>query len=180
MDDTSVTPVIGTQMVRGGGGGDPTLLDQLNEESQQVAAAEEQAEPPTNGMDWQNPRAIELDQKFAQSAAAAGVGSGFQFDPAQIDAQLAQSAQLIRSLEGDLLTAQLGETAIEAPATDPASMAQASAVQSMFTQAVAAAQASIAYMSAWQNKLSQAKSSYMGTDQMTAAEWHRLADGSLT
>lgn len=180
MDDMGVARAASSQLAGGGGGADPRLLDQLSAESQQEAAAEQQAEPPPNGMGWQNPRAIELDQKYAQSAAAAGIGSGFQFDPAQIDTQLTQCGQLLRDLESDLVTAQVGETAIQAPAPDPASMAQATAIQSMFTQAVAAAQSSIAYMSAWQNKLSQAKSAYMATDQTTAEEWHHLADGTLS
>lgn len=180
MDDMGVARATSAQLAGGGDGGDPTLLDQLSAESQQQAAAEQQAEPPTNGMGWQNPRAIGLDQKYAQSAAASGIGSGFQFDPAQIDAQLTQCGQLLRDLEGDLVTAQAGESAIHAPAPDPASAAQALAVHSMFTQAVAAARSSIAYMSAWQSKLAQAKSAYMASDQMTVEEWHRISDGSLS
>jgi hypothetical protein len=179
MNDVDVARTPGSH-VEAGGGADPTLLDQLSSESQQEAAAEQQALPPTNGMGWQNPRAIELDAKLAESAAATGVGSGFQFDPAQIDSQVAQCAQLIRDLEGDLSLAQAGETAIQPPAPDSASMAQAAAIRNMFNQAVVATQASIAYVSAWQDKLSQAKSSYMATDQMTATEWRRVAGGPLS
>lgn len=180
MNDTGTTLATSTHATGGGGGADSAALGQLNAEAQQQATSEQQSEPPTNGAGWQNPRAAMLDEAFGQSAASRGIGAGFEFDPLQIQSQIAQCSQLLAELQADLVAAQLAEAAIQPPAPDPASVAQATAVKGMFTETVAAIRSSIDYLSTWQSQVSQAKDSYLNTEHVTTDEWNRLTNGTMS
>jgi hypothetical protein len=156
---------------------DQTALAQLNAESAQLAATAKQDSPPANGMGWVNPRAEALDAKYAQAAATTATGAGFEFTPEQVNAQLAHCKQQLDDLRNDLQDAQQAGLAVHPPAPDAASVAQAAAVKNMLTETVAAIQADIAYLSQWQSTLNQAKARYMETEQLTADQWTRLANG---
>ena len=166
-------------------GGDPTGqplqdgmdLAELSAESGQLNAAAKQDSPPVNGMGDINPRAAVLDYQHAQATATAATGAGFEFTPEQINTQLAHCQQQINDLITDLRTAQEAERAVHPPAPDDASVAQANAVKNMLGQTIAAIQADITYLSQWGAALTDAQTRYMQTEQLTADQWNRLANG---
>jgi hypothetical protein len=152
-------------------------LVELAAESAQLNAAAKLENPPENSMDDINPRAAVLDYQHAQSAATAATGAGFEFTPEQINTQLAHCAQQLDDLRSDLDQARRAQEAVHPPAPDAASVAQANGVRNMLAQTVVAIQADIAYLSQWQATLTEAQARYMQNEQLTTAQWNRLADG---
>ena len=158
---------------------DGIALTEVSLESQQLAAAAKQDSPPENGMGDVNPRAAELDYQHAQTAAAAATGAGFEFTPEQINTQLAHCTGQSSRRTCSVRSPAEQELFIQ-PAPDAASVAQANAVRNMLTETIAAIRADIAYLTDWQNKLTDAQTRYMETEHLTADQWYRLANGTCS
>lgn len=156
---------------------DPSVTAQLNTESQEARGLAQQGLPPTSAAGWQNPRAVELDQRYTQSAAAAATGAGFEFTPEQIDLQLSRCSQLLNELVVDIQGAQAAQMAVHPPAPDAASVEQANAAKNLFVETTASFQAGVDFLTQWQAKLNEAKTNYMQTEQATADQWNHMSKG---
>jgi hypothetical protein len=122
-------------------------------------------------------RELTIDQAYAAKTipvSARGSG-GYSLTPAEIHQQYEQCTRLLASLENKYLYEARLIANAKPPAPDVvASVPQATAVAALGQRAITRIKNQVAFLTAWQAKLEQAKERYLDQEHLTQAQWVHL------
>ena len=141
------------------------LAGQIKDEQAQASAtaAAEDPEDPSGGI---NPRTFDARIRAAHQAAQQAIGTGYQFSPAQIEKNIADATDLIHLYRADQ-NKILRIIAVKPPAPDPASVAHAAELSNRGQQAMARNESQINFLTAWIQRLQNAKTAYLSQEHLT-------------